>query len=142
MDKNEIRMRFIKIFENLGLKQAEVAAKMGIGQSLLSKVVNFQRKADSIFFYKLIKIFDININWLLTGQGSMFLGHLNETNENDDDDDNDGTLNTHVQKVNVIEKYCKLRENGYLTEEQLKIALDDLLEAETVSKGRICKKSI
>ncbi len=59
--------------EKLGLSQAVVAQKIGIQQAQYSTYERGDRKPSAEIFYKLVKTFNINVNYLLTGEGSMFI---------------------------------------------------------------------
>jgi len=121
MQNTDFKIRIIDCFNQHGLSQRQAAKNIGIAQSKMSKIVNGNQSAGNEFLIKLIEMFNLNINWLLTGKGTMYL-------DGKQDDNDKKSLDEHKQKVDVIEKYCKLRKDGHLTDEQLKIALDDLLE--------------
>ncbi len=91
----------IKYFRKmLNIKQEEVANAIKVKQTFLSRVergesvLNFHQLAD------LIKTYNVSINWLLTGSGTMFA--VNE--ENNEIDNNDIDLLTEI--IYLSEKAC------------------------------------
>lgn len=62
----------------LNLQQGAFAKKLGILQQQLSKYERGFNKPSIEFLIKLSKIFNINIHWLLTGEGQMFTGSTGE----------------------------------------------------------------
>lgn len=63
----------------LNIQQGEFAGKIGILQQQLSKYERGENKPSADFFIKLIEKTNVNLNWLLTGNGSMFVS--NETKQ-------------------------------------------------------------
>lgn len=63
------RLKFLR--KNLGLTQAELAEKLNIGQTYLSEIERGNRNPAPQFFLSLAML-NINLNWLFTGEGSMF----------------------------------------------------------------------
>lgn len=70
--------RLREIREKLHLQQGEFAQQLEVVQQQLSKYERNKNKPSAEVFAKLIEKFNININWLLTGEGKMFI----ETNDN------------------------------------------------------------
>ncbi len=64
--------RIKRIRTELGFQQGDFARQMGIHQQQLSKYERGENKPSAEFFTKLVEKFNININWLLTGNGEMF----------------------------------------------------------------------
>ena len=65
--------RIKNIRELLGLKQTEFAKKLDVPNSTIHKYENGVVEPSSKFLSKIAKKFNINMNWLLTGEGQMFL---------------------------------------------------------------------
>lgn len=65
------RLKIIR--ESLNLNQTTFADSFSIGQKTYSNYENEKRKISVEFQNVLIEQYGININWLLTGKGSMFL---------------------------------------------------------------------
>lgn len=57
----------------LGLAQGQMAKSLGMLQSQYSKYECDARKPSVEVLEKLVKQFNININYLLTGEGAMFI---------------------------------------------------------------------
>ncbi len=61
-----------KVRQKLGLSQKELAEKVGIQQAQYSRYEVGTSPSTDILA-KLVEEFNININYLLTGEGSMFI---------------------------------------------------------------------
>ena len=75
--RQEIGKRLRLIRERMGITQAELGNKLGIQSQHVSK---YERGKTVPTWENLIKLnerYDVNINWLLTGKGSMFLSPVN-----------------------------------------------------------------
>ena len=64
--------RFLLIREYTGLNQADFSNKIGISQSFLSAVERNAKIPGSDILIVLKNLFDVDGNWLLTGDGDMF----------------------------------------------------------------------
>lgn len=63
----------------LNLKQTEFAEALNITQAYLSMLESGERSTFSIeILLKLVEKYNVNINWLLTGEGKVFLNDYNE----------------------------------------------------------------
>lgn len=74
-----IRLR--KIRDKLNLSQQEFAEKLHTTQATVSRYEKDLRMPDADFLEKLTELYHLNINWLLTGKGEMFLGQTSQTSE-------------------------------------------------------------
>ncbi len=75
--RQEIGKRLRLIRERLGITQAEVGEKLGIQSQHVSKYERGETVPTWENLIKLTEIYDVNINWLLTGKGGMFLSMVN-----------------------------------------------------------------
>lgn len=57
----------------LGLSQADFANKIGISRITLARYESGERQPDAGVLLQISRIFKISIDWLLTGQGEMFI---------------------------------------------------------------------
>ncbi len=64
--------RLKELRKTLNLQQGEFAKNIGILQQQLSKYERGENKPSADFLAKLIEKTNVNINWLLTGNGNMF----------------------------------------------------------------------
>ena len=71
MDTIGNRLRAVR--KEFGFGQNEFGERLGVNQNALSQYENGNRKLPDEIMQKLAEIFDVNINWLLTGKGEMFL---------------------------------------------------------------------
>lgn len=67
-----INSNFLSIRKKLGFNQTEFAERLETSQNLISKYEKGQVELPFKIINNLNKVFNININWLLTGNGSMF----------------------------------------------------------------------
>ena len=77
-----INSNLIDIRKKLGLNQIEFADKLETSQNLISKYEQGKVELPFKIINNLNKVFNININWLLTGNGSMFeseVGNINKS---------------------------------------------------------------
>ena len=65
------KQRFTKLIETLNLKQVELAEKLGVHKSTISKLVNGNIEPNLELLQNLRLKFGININWLVAGTGKM-----------------------------------------------------------------------
>lgn len=71
--RQEIGKRLRLIREKIGITQAEFGVKLGIQFQHVSKYERGETVPTWENLIKLIELFDVNINWLLVGKGTMFL---------------------------------------------------------------------
>ncbi len=72
--ENTVYSRILKVRNYNGLNQKEFADKTGVSESSIKKYEKGSSMPGGEFFIGLVQNFpDINIRWLLTGQGEMFL---------------------------------------------------------------------
>ncbi|UCH96583.1 MAG: helix-turn-helix transcriptional regulator [Candidatus Aminicenantes bacterium] len=64
------RIRAVR--ERLGLTQEDFARQLGISQSFMSLVEAEKRKPSVQLLYSLLIVFNVDLHWILTGQGKMF----------------------------------------------------------------------
>jgi transcriptional regulator with XRE-family HTH domain len=67
--------RIKRIRKELGLSQIEFAQLLGASQSNISKYERDELRPTCDFLLGLNKKLNININWLLTGSGNMFVNN-------------------------------------------------------------------
>lgn len=65
--------RFKEIREYLKLSQADFAKKLNVSQVGLSNYENDNREVSTEIKITLFKEYSINLNWLFTGEGTMFI---------------------------------------------------------------------
>ncbi|NIR10115.1 MAG: helix-turn-helix domain-containing protein [Candidatus Aminicenantes bacterium] len=70
--ENPFAMRLKGIRKKLKLKQDDFCKKVKISATQLSKIENGKNKPGHDFYYNLVKEFDVNLNYLLFGEGPMF----------------------------------------------------------------------
>lgn len=66
--------RLKELIQALGMSQVEFAKNLGIAKSTVSDVINGRLKdLPNPVQLKLYREYNVNLNWLLTGEGGMFL---------------------------------------------------------------------
>lgn len=66
----------------LGLSQTELASSLNTSQTVISRYEKGLRQPDVDFLTKLKKLYAVNTNWILTGEGEMFLSKSGDTYHN------------------------------------------------------------
>lgn len=73
MNIKEINFRLNEVKNALGLKQSEFGLKIGIAESNISQIINGKMDINAETIKALRDKLNVSSEWLLTGQGSMFL---------------------------------------------------------------------
>lgn len=81
---SNIAQRLRKIREKLGYTQGEFAKELQIKQQLLSKYETGRLDISNTLKVKLHLDFNVSIDWLLTGNGSIFLNNSEQKLSFDD----------------------------------------------------------
>ncbi|MDR1128121.1 MAG: helix-turn-helix domain-containing protein [Treponema sp.] len=71
--KNFERLKIIR--ETIGANQSEFARTLGFASSFISGIERNKKDVSRELLQKLLQIYQVNINWLLSGEGEMFLGN-------------------------------------------------------------------
>jgi SOS-response transcriptional repressor LexA/DNA-binding XRE family transcriptional regulator len=74
----DFKTRLKNLREVLDQTQAELAVKMGIARTSLANYESGTSIPPGDFIYGLNLLFNVNIDWFLTGEGEMFLGPKRE----------------------------------------------------------------
>jgi len=82
--RQEIGKRLRLIRERIGITQAGLGEKLGIQSQHVSKYERGETVPTWENLIKLIELYDVNINWLLAGKGSMFLSPVNYSIQGED----------------------------------------------------------
>ena len=80
MDTLGKRLREIRTHKNL--TQLDFGKLLGVTKQAVANVESSHSNPSIAFLSKLIEIFDVNVNWLITGKGNMF--NFTETDNNTD----------------------------------------------------------
>jgi len=140
----EIGKRIQEIRQRLSMLQKDFAHQMGISSASLSEIEKGKAKPRFELFYNLTSQFNVNIYYLLHGQGGMFL------DENSRIIDEPGSTGEDVERINEYREFLEtflaffrkssifrfavmtyftayLLENEHLIEKNLKLNTGDLL---------------
>lgn len=69
----EQNLRFKKIRHQLNLQQKEIAEKTGISTRIVQNIEQGKQKVTIQIAQKLEEVFNVDIKWLLFGDGEMFI---------------------------------------------------------------------
>jgi SOS-response transcriptional repressor LexA len=78
--KNSDRLKIIR--ETIGVSQTEFARVLDVAPSFISGIERDKKDVSRELLQKLLEKYQININWLLSGSGMMFLNENNRESEN------------------------------------------------------------
>lgn len=73
----EVGLRVKAVRDKLNLKQGAYAKKLDISQSFLSYIEKGQRKPSYELLLSLLSVFNVNLHWIVTGAGDMFIPDTN-----------------------------------------------------------------
>lgn len=124
--KSQIGKRLKLIRKKKGITQSELGEKLGIQFQHVSKYERGETVPTWENLIKLNQIFDVNINWFLTGKGKMFISPVTYATGNDSpllrvhDNDADTQLEEIIEELrndselkdliyDYIQNYRKLR---------------------------------
>ena len=79
--RQQIGKRFRLIREKIGITQTHLGEKLGIQFQHVSKYERGETVPTWENLIKLNNLYDVNINWLLTGKGKMFLSPITYSND-------------------------------------------------------------
>lgn len=69
MNKKQIGFRILGLRKENGLMQQELAQKLGLDRSTLSKIENGENAPTARVLIKLKQFFSVSVDWILTGSG-------------------------------------------------------------------------
>ena len=72
----KIGERLKKIREKLNLNQKEFAKKLGTSSTTITMIENGQRDPSRQLLIKLAEVYKIDITWILTGMGKVFIDNI------------------------------------------------------------------
>lgn len=102
--------RLKKLIKELKINQLGFAKDLGVAQSNISKMMNGERQISIEVLSRISNRYNVNLHWLITGNGNMFLGDEQETslqvNEEQPDYQID-RLGAFEMRLNSLEKELK-----------------------------------
>ncbi len=102
--------RLKKLIKELKINQLGFAKDLGVAQSNISKMMNGERQISIEVLSRISNRYNVNLHWLITGNGNMFLGDEQETslqvNEEQPDYQID-RLGAFEMRLNSVEKELK-----------------------------------
>lgn len=87
IDNNELK-HLIKhlVFSDKVANQADFASKLGYERSTISGMTSGKKPISEAFANKVCEIFDVNIDWLRSGQGEMLKENISNKQHSDNDE--------------------------------------------------------
>lgn len=74
--------RIKQIIDSLVLSQKEVAEQLGFSQPFISQIISGKSEATHRFLKKLSSSYSVNVDWVISGRGQMFIsGVMDEANQ-------------------------------------------------------------
>lgn len=102
-----IKNRFQKARKMIGINQTEIAERLGTSRKSISDYEN-GRPINSEVLEKLAKNFNVNIHWLITGQGEMFYqGGIGVQQNNVNGMNINNSKVFHTQSKDRFEELCR-----------------------------------
>ena len=87
IDLKQIGQRLEAVRKELSMTLVALEEKVGFSKSLIAAAEKGEKKPSAVYLYGLITQFNVNINYILTGKGEMFLDRKNLTEAEKDMDD-------------------------------------------------------
>lgn len=117
---NTIAARFKQLRTILEFNQAELAKKINTNPSLMSDIERGQKEPSKNVIISLVETFNINANWLLTGEGEPFIKPDTEPPkpailqelENITDEQTAPKFKAHEERLNNIEELLQKHDNA------------------------------
>ena len=78
VDVGEISKRVVELRKYLGFSQKVMAEKTNLGRSFISHIEAGTQKPSFDFIVKIINSFNVSADWLLIGEGQMFLAEKSD----------------------------------------------------------------
>jgi len=74
-DLKLINDNIFNVRKKIGLSQKDFANSLSITNTSLSYYESGKRTPDANFLQSLVVVYNVNLNWLVTGKGEMFINH-------------------------------------------------------------------
>ena len=74
LNQEEVGERLRQVRETLNLTIEKMYQATGFSRSLISEAENGLKKPSSTYLFALLDLFKVNLNYILSGRGDMFLG--------------------------------------------------------------------
>jgi transcriptional regulator with XRE-family HTH domain len=80
---SDIQYRIAKIIEELDLTHESFASKLGVSRNTITNILNEKQKPTLEQITKIVTIYNINADWLLTGNGESISNSMKKYNINE-----------------------------------------------------------
>jgi len=135
--------RFKKILEEKGLNAQRAAKIIGIDASAVSHIINGRRRPGFDVLQKLSNAFpDLNLNWLVNGQGNMYISKELE-NSSDENEDNLSTNERYlVNRDNEVKNVTDKQTPSNTSSNLLGQDIDNFVSEDSISTRKQVKMVI
>jgi transcriptional regulator with XRE-family HTH domain len=72
--ENVVNQRFVQVINKLHLNKKQVADRLGVSPAAIQKIETNQVNVSKKMLQKMQDVFNVNPEWLLNGDGEMFIG--------------------------------------------------------------------
>ena len=98
IDLKQIGQRLEAVRKTLAMTLVKMEEIIGLSKSLIAAAEKGEKKPSTIYLHGLITHFKVNVNYILTGNGEMFLERKNKSEEEKDMDE----LFDRMKKVRMV----------------------------------------
>jgi len=102
MNLQAIGARLRTARETLGLTIEKIHQETGFSKSLISEAENGIKKPSSRYLFALVERFKVNINYILTGKGDMFMSGWELTGDFGADKEKVIDLLYHIERIEMV----------------------------------------
>lgn len=102
MNLQAIGARLRTARETLGLTIEKIHQETGFSKSLISEAENGIKKPSSRYLFALVARFKVNINYILTGKGDMFMSGWELTGDFGADKEKVIDLLYHIERIEMV----------------------------------------
>jgi len=102
MNLQAIGARLRTAREKIGLTIEKIHQETGFSKSLISEAENGIKKPSSRYLFALVERFKVNINYILTGKGDMFMSGWELTGDFGADKEKVIDLLYHIERIEMV----------------------------------------
>lgn len=139
--QNQVNQRIRELLEIKNIKPNELAEKLGVSRQYVSQLLNRQAAIGSKPIKKLCELWpDVNLDWLMTGNGQKFNPSNYKKKDDQNNDVNDPEVNyTTPNTIEMIDTIKNLNQLIKLQQEQINQLMERIqdMENEQPKKKRI-----
>jgi transcriptional regulator with XRE-family HTH domain len=125
-----LKEQLIKLLQKLGISQAEFAKALDLKPSTISEIMNGRTKSfNHEVLLKIKNLYNVNLDWLLTGEGEMYLQESKPVDNTDPKIQRiKNLLKEHPEMVDIFDKLLR----GSITAKELIHEISSLPEKKQI----------